>query len=124
MPADVSKAELSVLTILWKKQPLSVREVHDRLGNQWAYTTTKTVMDRMAKKSLLRRDTAHGVNIYTPLIGRAEAMVQWVKFLADQVLGMGYDEVLNLFNRRQQLSQDELDELANLLKRPDDTNKD
>lgn len=119
MPADVSKAELAVLTVLWKKQPLSVREVHDLLDTNWAYTTTKTVMDRMAKKDLLKRETAHGVNIYTPLVSRAEGMVQWVKFFADQVLGVGYDEVLNLFDRRQQYSRKELDELAELLKEAD-----
>jgi BlaI family penicillinase repressor len=116
MPADVSKAELAVLKVLWKQQPLSVREVHDKLDTNWAYTTTKTVMDRMAKKELLERSTAHGVNIYHPLVSRAEGMVQWVKFFADQVLDMGYDEVLTLFDRRQQYSRKELDELAELLK--------
>lgn len=117
MPAEVSKAELTILKVLWKQQPLSVREVHDHLDTNWAYTTTKTVMDRMAKKGLLERSTAHGVNIYTPLLSRAEGTVQWIKFFADQVLGMGYDEVLSLFDRRQEYSRKELDELAELLKK-------
>lgn len=116
MPADVSKAELTVLKVLWKQQPLSVREVHDHLNSNWAYTTTKTVMDRMAAKGLLERSTSHGVNIYTPLVSRAEGMVQWVRFFADQVLDMGYDEVLNLFDRKQEYSNEELEELAELLK--------
>ncbi|GAB3094044.1 BlaI/MecI/CopY family transcriptional regulator [Aestuariicella hydrocarbonica] len=123
MPADVSKAELTVLKVLWKQQPLSVREVHDHLHTNWAYTTTKTVMDRMTGKGLLARSNQHGVNIYVPLVSRAEGMVQWVRFFADQVLDMGYDEVLNLFDRKQQYSQEELDELAALLKDQDNDKK-
>lgn len=119
MAVDLSKAELTVLKVLWKEQPLSVREVHDQLSTGWAYTTTKTVMDRMVAKNLLERGSAHGVNIYKPLISRAEGIVQWIRFFADNVLDTGYDEVLNLFDGKQQYSREELDELSALLEKAD-----
>ncbi len=118
MAVELSKAEFNVLKVLWKQQPLSVREVHDRLTTGWAYTTTKTVMDRMAAKGLLERGNAHGVNIYQPLINRAEGMVHWVRFVAEKVLETDYDEVLTLLDRTQ-YSQAELDELSDLLERTD-----
>ncbi len=124
MAVELSRAEFTVLKVLWKQQPLSVREVHDRLTTGWAYTTTKTVMDRMAVKGLLERGSAHGVNIYKPLISRAEGMVQWIRFFADKVLETDYDEVLTLFDRQQHYSRAELDELAALLERADDGNTD
>lgn len=119
MAVELSRAEFTVLKVLWKQQPLSVREVHDRLANGWAYTTTKTVMDRMVAKGLLQRGSAHGVNIYLPLISRAEGMVQWIRFFADKVLETDYDEVLTLFDRKQQYSREELDQLATLLELTD-----
>ena len=50
-----------------------VREVHDDLQNThgWAYTTTKTMMDRMASKALLKREEFHGIYLYRPLIVKA-----------------------------------------------------
>lgn len=119
MAVELSKSEFTVLATLWKQQPLSVREVHDRLNTGWAYTTTKTVMDRMVAKGLLERGNAHGVNIYTPLVSRAEGMVQWIRFFADDVLGVDYDEVLTLFDHKQQYSRAELDELSALLEQTD-----
>ena len=60
---ELSKAEYDILRILWKHERLSVREVHDQLVDtyNWAYTTTKTMMDRMVKKELLNREDFHGV---------------------------------------------------------------
>lgn len=123
MATELSKAEFAVLKALWKEQPLSVREVHDRLTTGWAYTTTKTVMDRMTAKGLLERGNAHGVNVYRPLISRAEGMVQWIRFFADNVLDASYDEVLTLVDRQQQYSQQEMEELSALLEQSDDNNK-
>ena len=47
---DLSKAEHDILNALWRSGAQSVREVHDQVSQTtgWAYTTTKTVMDRMA----------------------------------------------------------------------------
>lgn len=112
---ELSKAEFSLLHVLWKKQPLSVREIHDRLDNDWAYTTTKTVLDRLVSKAMLVRETVHGVNIYRPAIGRAAGMVHWVKFIADKVFELEPLEVVNLFAKRKTYSDEEIAELRQLL---------
>lgn len=116
---DLSKTEFTVLNVLWKKSPLSVREIHDRLDNGWAYTTTKTTLDRMAGKGILSRESAHGVFIYAPLVGRAAGMVQWVKFIADNVFDLEPTEVVNLFAKRKTYSDEEIQELRELLSRDD-----
>lgn len=115
MTPDLSKPEFSVLSVLWKQQPLSVREVHDRLENDWAYNTTKTVMDRMAAKGLLERDTVHGVIIYRAKVGRAEGLVQWVRFIAEKMFDTEPDEVVNLFAKRKTYSAAEIEELRQLI---------
>lgn len=123
MIPDLSKPELSVLSILWKQQPLSVRELHDRLGNSWAYTTTKTVMDRMAAKNLLERDTIHGVIVYRAKVGRAEGLAQWVRFIAEKVFETEADEVVSLFAKRKTYSPKEIAELRELIRRAEANEK-
>jgi BlaI family transcriptional regulator, penicillinase repressor len=112
---ELSKAEFSLLHVLWKKQPLSVREIHERLDNDWAYTTTKTVLDRLVSKNMLHREAMHGVNVYRPAIGRAAGLVHWVRFIADKVFELEPAEVVNLFAKRKTYNDEEIAELRALL---------
>ncbi len=115
---DLSRAEYDILRTLWKKGKLSVREVHDQLQNThgWAYTTTKTMMDRMVEKGLLNRDSFHGIFLYEPLISRPAGLARMVQFFADRVLEMDVGEVVSLFVRSKALTPEEIEELNELLK--------
>jgi BlaI family penicillinase repressor len=114
---DLTRAEFDILRILWKKAPLSVRELYDEIkqSSQWAYTTTKTMMDRMVKKGLLKRVYFHGVYLYKPLVTKTQGLVKWIEFFADRVMELDYDSILALYGKSQALSKDELEELSNLL---------
>lgn len=114
---ELSKAEYEVIHVLWKHGQLSVREVHDRLSetNLWAYSTTKTVMDRMSKKKLLSRKNFHGIFVYSPLVSRPAGMAKLVKFFADHVLELDYASVVSMFAQNKSMSTEELDELNALL---------
>lgn len=115
---DLSRAEYDILRTLWKAGQLSVREVHDllKITYNWAYTTTKTMMDRMVKKGLLSRESFHGIFVYKPLITRPAGLVRMVQFFADRVLEMDTGSVVSLFARSKTLTPEEIEELNALLK--------
>ena len=115
---DLSKAEYDILRVLWKEGRQNVREVHDRLRDvyHWAYTTTKTMMDRMVAKKLLTREEFHGVFLYAPLITRPAGLAKFVEFFADRVLEMDAESVVSLFARSKAITPDEIRELEVLLK--------
>ncbi|BBO68110.1 hypothetical protein DSCA_20400 [Desulfosarcina alkanivorans] len=114
---DLTKAEFDILRIIWKNKKLSVREVHDQVTatHNWAYSTTKTMMDRMVRKQLLARGKYHGVFLYHPLISRPTGFTRLVQFFADQVLELDYGEVVALFSRSKALEPEEIRELEKLL---------
>jgi predicted transcriptional regulator len=114
---NLSRAEYGILRILWKQGRQSVREVHDQLksSHHWAYTTTKTMMDRMVSKKLLKRDSFHGIFLYTPLISRPAGLARFVHFFAERVLETDPGNVVSLFSKSGTISRDELDELERLL---------
>lgn len=118
---DLSKAEYDVLRVLWRLKEASVREVHDRLeaDTGWAYTTTKTVMDRMAAKGLLDRANQHGAFVYRPLVSRAAGLARFVRFFADRVVERDLGAVLGLFRDSEALSREELAELERLVREDD-----
>ncbi len=114
---DLSKAEYDILRALWRNGSQSIREVHDIISpqNGWAYSTTKTTMDRMVKKGFLSREQFHGVFIYSAQISRPAGLVRLVQFFADKVLETDYGTVVSLFARNNTLREDEIAELNRLL---------
>jgi len=114
---ELSKAEYDILRILWKDGRLTVREVHDQVYDihKWAYTTTKTMMDRMIKKGLLEREKYHGIYLYKPLISRPAGLARMVRFFADRVLETDIGSVVSIFAKSNTLSAEEIEELEQLL---------
>jgi predicted transcriptional regulator len=114
---ELSRAEYDILSVLWKGDRMTVREVHDQLyaTTGWAYSTTKTMMDRMVKKELLQRQPFHGIYLYHALVSRPAGLVRMVQFFADRVLEMDYSAVVSMFARNKTLSSSEVDELLRLL---------
>ncbi len=114
---ELSKTELDIMKILWKGGRMSGREVHDELNllYNWAYSTTKTILDRMVVKGLLAKENFHGVFLYQPLITRPMGLAQLVRNFADRVLEMDYGSVVSLFARSKALTPAEIEELSRLL---------
>ena len=115
---DLTKTEFDILRILWKSGRLSVRELHDQMieNYSWAYSTTKTMMDRMVKKELLKREQFHGIFLYRPLISRPKGFARLINFFSDRVLELDYGAVVALFSRSKALTPDEIEELSQILK--------
>ena len=114
---ELSKSELDIMKILWQDGRGSAREIHDKLkpAYHWAYSTTKTIMDRMVKKGHLVRENFHGVFLYRPLISKPAGLASFVRNFADNVLEMDYGSVVSLFARSKTLTAQEITELTELL---------
>lgn len=114
---DLTKVEFDILRILWKSKRLNVREVHNQMieNYSWAYSTTKTMMDRMVKKELLKREDFHGVYLYTPILSRPKGFARLVHFFSDRVLELDHDAVVSLFTHSNALTPAEVEELSQLL---------
>jgi len=120
---DLSKSEYAVLQVLWKCEEQSVRELHDQLDNDWAYSTTKTVMDRMVKKDLLSRRNLHGAFIYQAQVSRISGMAKIVRFFADKVLNLDYGTVVSMFAQSKSYTQEELEQLKDILEQQEANDK-
>jgi len=119
---ELSKAELIILRVLWKDGRLSIREVYDQIYDihKWAYTTTKTIMDRMVKKGLLKKGKFHGVFLYKSLISRPAGLAKMVQFFADRILETDTGSVVAMFAKNNTLNKDEIKELEVLLEEIND----
>lgn len=72
---DVALGELerAVMAQLWAAPaPLTVREVHDRLDRELAYTTVMTVLGRLAKKGVVSQERDGKAYRYTAAATREQ----------------------------------------------------
>jgi BlaI family transcriptional regulator, penicillinase repressor len=113
----LAPAELDIMKVLWKSGQLSAREIHDSVASStgWAYSTTRTLVERMVQKGLLVRQDSHGLHIYGPAISRPQGMARLVQEFGEQVLGLASPPVATLFSESEALTKDEIDELRRLL---------
>jgi predicted transcriptional regulator len=65
--------EREVMTQLWDAgEPLTVRQVHERVRRDLAYTTVMTVLDRLAKKGVVLQEKVDRAYRYAPAQTREE----------------------------------------------------
>jgi predicted transcriptional regulator len=91
--------------------------VHDIVAaiHDWAYSTTRTTMDRMVKKRLLAKKEFHGLNLYEPRISKPMGLARMVREFADRVLEMDSGAVVSMFAHSNALRPEEVEELARIL---------
>lgn len=119
---QLSRSELDLMKILWRDGESSVRSTHDQLSSDydWAYSTTRTMMERMVKKNLLQRRDFHGVYLYQPLITKPAGLAIYVRDFAQRILELHHEVVVPLFARSEALTQEEVEELSRLLNEASD----
>ena len=116
-PPDLTKTEYDILRILWKFGELSIREIHEKIVKiyNWAFSTTKTMTDRMLKKGFLKKESRHGILLYTPELSRPMGLARLIDFFSDRVLELDHTAVVSLFTQNKTLSDEEIEELSGLL---------
>ena len=85
---QLSKFELQVMTVLWRGGELSVREVHEALSKDSAYTTVQTILQRLEQKGAVRRTRKVGnALLYEAAITRRAVHRRLIDELLDLVGG-------------------------------------
>lgn len=85
---SVSDAEQEVLSVLWDRGPATARDVLEALSSDrrnWAYTTAKTLLDRLESKGFVTRDRRGSAHVFAPSMGRDEFMRHHARTLRDEL---------------------------------------
>src|ERR1700754_4014602 len=82
-----TESELEILQVLWDRGTASVRDVHEELtkNKDAGYTTTLKLMQIMADKGLVARDTNAKTHLYTAVISREQAQNSALDKIRDTV---------------------------------------
>ena len=77
---ELTDSELEVMKVIWRGGSQSAREIHEALTERvsWAYTTTRTTLERMLGKGLVRRTSYHGLYVYESTLSRPRGLAGFV----------------------------------------------
>ncbi len=89
MDIKPTESELEILQVLWEKQSCTVRDVHEELtrNKEAGYTTTLKLMQIMAEKGLVERDTTNRTHIYRAAVSQREAQKHYLDKMINNVFG-------------------------------------
>lgn len=123
---DIPVAELEVLSVLWRLDRGTVRDVREELhrrGRRLAHTTVLTLFERLERKGYVECDRDGPANIYRPTISREQVTTDRLAALVDQ-LGEGRVAPLVLrLVEMHDLSPEDIHELRQLLSRLEAENR-
>lgn len=110
-------AELEILNVLWEKQPLTVKDVHEKLSElkEVGYTTTLKIMQNMHGKGLLSREPNGKSHLYSAVFKQEETRGKLLdRFLESTFSGSASSLVMQLLGNKK-TSQKELDEIKRII---------
>lgn len=117
MDLKPTESELEILQVIWKKGQCSVRDVHEELtkNKEAGYTTTLKLMQIMADKGLVERDTNAKIHLYKAVISREQAQNTALDKILDTVFkGSTADLVIQALGQHR-ASSDEIDAIKKYL---------
>jgi BlaI family penicillinase repressor len=118
MSIRLSEFELDVMTHFWSDRELSAPELFERIGDARgvAYSTVKTIIDRLEQKGAIERVANRGRTIvYAPVVKRERVRKPLVKAFLKRLFGNDLRPLFAQLLQDEKLSPDELEYLRKLV---------
>ena len=114
---NLTNAEWNVMECLWEKEPRSSREIIDALRERigWTKSTTLTMLKRMTEKRLITCENSQKLRMYSPCIDRENAVKKETENFLNRVYKGSVSLMISAMAQKQELSEDEIQELYEIL---------
>jgi predicted transcriptional regulator len=112
-----TEGELAILSVLWRRGPRTVREVHSEFNEtrETGYTTVLKMLQIMAEKGLVMRDETARTHVYRAALAQDEAQRRFLGDLLERVFnGSAHSLVLQALSTKR-ASAAELAEIRQVL---------
>ena len=115
----LNDSEWEVMGALWAAgRPARAREVHEALAGRtgWAYTTVRTLLDRLRRKGAVRATREGRTRAYAPAVTRAAARRSAIGALVERAFGGAAAPLLRFVVEDGRLSREERADLLRVLR--------
>jgi len=120
-PPRPTDAELSILSVLWRHGPGSVREVLNRYNEGRAaeagYTTILKMLQIMSDKGLVERDDSRRPQVYNARLSEEQTQRQLLSDLLERAFGGSAKKLVMQALAGREASEKELSQIESILDR-------
>jgi len=111
--------ELEIMKVVWQLGSATVRDVYEELlkSRKIAYTTVMTMMGILEHKGRLRKTQRDRAYVYSPAEPQGQVVGSMVQEFVKRVFDGSAKPLLVHLARNKKISQKELDEISELLKK-------
>ncbi len=112
-----SVTELILLKALWKEQPLSAREIHERVQDElgWSFSSTRKTLERMLDKQMVGQQALHGVQVYLPQLDKIGTLAAFAHDFGNRVMELDAPLPITMFTGSKLVDKNELAALEQML---------
>ena len=114
---DFSENEWLILEAVWEQEPCTAPAIQEKLQQEknWAYTTVKTLMDRMVKKGLLKAEKVRTLYFYRAAVSARQAKKREVSRTLKRAFDGALTPMMQFLLEEESVSDQELDQLEQLI---------
>jgi BlaI family penicillinase repressor len=115
--AELTEAEWVIMKVVWENEPCAAGTVQEGLANSrdWAYSTVKTTMDRMANKGFLRIQKIRNLQLFSSVISEVDAKRGEFRKMLKRAFDGAMTPMMQFMIEQEGLSKTELTQLRKLV---------
>ena len=113
----LTEPEWLIMNALWDKHPATVKDIVARLSGKanWAYTTVKTMLDRLTDKKAVRKKKEGITGYYEPVLTRRQARSAALRTVLDHAFNGAFGPMMHFLVEDQKLSAKQQQDLIAML---------
>ena len=111
--AELSEAEWDIMRVVWDQEPCAAGTVQEALegSRQWAYSTVKTMMDRMVAKDFLKITKIRNLQLFSSQINAAQAKKGELKRMLKRAFDGALTPLVQFLVEQDEFSKEDIREL-------------
>lgn len=115
---ELTDGEWAIIQAVWENQPCAAPTVQEALetARGWSYSTVKTMMDRMAKKGMLKTEKIRNLILYRSAITKKQAQNTEIMRAVKRAFDGALTPMMQFMLDNNSLSGDELSRLETVIK--------
>lgn len=122
---NLTPTEWHLMECLWDRSPRTGREAAEYMARSqgWSRSTTLTLLRRMTAKGFIDCHEENGINVYAPLLDRADAAVRETESFLSRVYRGSVSTLLSAVTQQQSLTKAEIDELYDIIRQAEEVQR-
>jgi len=108
-------AELGILNVLWRRGTMTVKQVHEAMGEQTGYTTILKLLQIMTEKGLVTRNESQRAHIYKAKYTETDTQRQLLAGLLNKAFSGSTSQLVMQALASKRATPEELAEIKKLI---------